>query len=213
MGKLSHRIALSQRDVTLPHVVDAPHLNFSCSSAVDKVIGSNERAPVMIKSRRLRDALVLAAVAVCFPFAVGQAAAATLSSAIGITATVEASCTFTAANLDFGIYSGSQKDASTTITVTCTNSTPYNVGLLAGAGTGATVANRMMTGTNGTVNRYSLFKDADRSNPWGMTVGSDTMTGSGNGNPQGYVIYGRMPAGQFVTPGAYNDSITATVTY
>jgi spore coat protein U-like protein len=103
-------------------------------------------------------------------------------------------------------------DASTTITITCTNTTAYNVGLSPGNGTGATVTNRLMT--NGAVTvQYGLFSDAARSVNWGQTVPTDTVAKVGTGAAQVLTVYGRVTAGRFVAPGTYNDIITATVTY
>jgi spore coat protein U-like protein len=39
------------------------------------------------------------------------------------------------------------------------------------------------------------------------------VSGTGNGNAQTLTVYGQLPAGQYVTPGAYADTITATITY
>ncbi len=167
----------------------------------------------MISAHPLRCALALGIAAGGISLSPHAAAAASLNATVAVTATVQATCNFTAANLDFGVYAGAQKDTTSTVAVTCTNGTTFNVGLLPGAGVGATVANRVMTGTGGTANTYALYMDSERSHPWGMTVGSDTVAGTGNGNAQAFTVYGRMRAGQFVTPGTYNDTITATVSY
>ena len=49
-------------------------------------------------------------------------------------------------NLGFGTYTGSAIAPTTTLSVTCTNGTTYNVGLNAGTSAGATVSARAMTG-------------------------------------------------------------------
>ncbi|MDR6502022.1 spore coat protein U-like protein [Burkholderia ambifaria] len=129
-----------------------------------------------------------------------------------VTATVDATCQITATPLAFGAYAGTQTDATSTLSVTCSNTTPYNVGLDAGLATGATVTSRAMTITGASL-LYSLFQDAGRTTNWGNTVGTDTVAGTGTGSAQTLTVYGRVAAGQFVTPGAYTDTITATVTY
>jgi spore coat protein U-like protein len=39
------------------------------------------------------------------------------------------------------------------------------------------------------------------------------VTGTGNGAIQALTVYGQTPAGQYVSPGSYTDTITATITY
>jgi spore coat protein U-like protein len=58
-----------------------------------------------------------------------------------------------------------------------------------------------------------MFSNSTRTANWGQTVGTDTVTGTGNGAAQALTVYGQVTAGQFVAPGAYSDTITATVTY
>ncbi len=142
----------------------------------------------------------------------GPARAATATATFAVNMTVQATCLISALPLAFGTYTGVVVDASTTITITCTNTTCYNVGLSMGTGAGATVANRLMTGGGGTL-PYGLFSDAARSANWGQTVPTDTVAGIGNGAAQVLTVYGRVIAGRLAAPGTYSDVITATVTY
>jgi spore coat protein U-like protein len=96
--------------------------------------------------------------------------------------------------------------------VTCTNSTPYEVGLDAGTGTGATIAARKMTASGATIN-YTMYQDPARSILWGNTVGTDAVSGTGNGSAQALTVYGRVPAQSTPAPGAYSDTINVTVTF
>lgn len=75
-----------------------------------------------------------------------------------VTAEVIASCTVSANPLAFGNYSLAQIDQTTTLSVTCTNGTPYSISLDAGAGAGATTAVRKMTSGADTLD-YSLYKE------------------------------------------------------
>jgi len=139
--------------------------------------------------------------------------AATATTTFQVTATVQATCLISATNLNFGTYTGVLVSSTSTITVTCTNTSPYNVGLNAGTAPGATVTTRKMSGPGGALLAYALYQDAAHSINWGNTVGTDTVAGTGNGNAQALTVYGQVGAGQFVTPGAYVDTITATITY
>lgn len=141
------------------------------------------------------------------------AQAATATTTFQVTATVQATCLISATNLAFGTYTGVVTTSTSTITVTCTNTSPYNVGLNAGTATGATVTTRQMSGPGGASLSYALYQDAAHTKNWGNTVGTDTVAGTGNGSAQALTAYGQVGAGQFVTPGAYVDTITATVTF
>jgi spore coat protein U-like protein len=142
-----------------------------------------------------------------------RAQAATATTSFTVSATVQATCLISANNLGFGTYSGTQATASSTINVTCTKTTPYNVGLNAGTASGATVTTRQMQGPSGALLNYGLYQDSAYTKNWGNTVGTDTVAGTGNGTQQTLTVYGQLPAGQYVTPGAYTDTITATVSY
>jgi len=103
-------------------------------------------------------------------------------------------------------------DQTSTLQVTCTNTTPYNIGLDAGTGSGATVASRKLTSGGATVN-YTLYSDTGRTTVWGTTIATDTVAGTGNGAAQSYTVYGRIPTQTTPAPGNYADTITVTVTY
>jgi len=141
------------------------------------------------------------------------AAAATATATMSVTATVVATCVLSATPLAFGNYTGVQTDSTATLSITCTNTTPYNVGLGVGLSTGATVTTRKMTGPASATLAYALFSDTARTVNWGMTVPTDTVAGTGTGSVQSLTVYGRVAAGLYVAPGAYTDTVTATVTY
>jgi spore coat protein U-like protein len=142
-----------------------------------------------------------------------SAIAATATTTFAVTATVQATCLVSATAMAFGNYTAAVANSSSTVSVTCSNTTPYNVGLSAGLATGATVTTRKMTGPGSALLGYSLFSDSARTVNWGQTVGTDTVTGTGNGTAQALTVYGGVPAGQYLAPGSYNDTVTATVTY
>jgi spore coat protein U-like protein len=137
----------------------------------------------------------------------------TTSYYVSVTATVQPTCTISANPLSFGTYTGAVASAVTVVSVTCTSTTPYNVGLSAGNGTGATVTTRQMKGVSPAVLAYGLFTNTTHTTNWGNTVGTDTVAGTGTGAAQGLYVYGQIPAGQNVAPGSYSDVIVATLTY
>lgn len=139
--------------------------------------------------------------------------AATTTGTFQVSATVMASCSMTTNPLAFGTYTTTQVTATTTLSVTCTNGSPYNVGLDAGTSTGATVATRKMTGPGGALLGYSLNRDAGYTSNWGNTPGTDTVAGTGTGLAQNLTVYGQIPGGQLPVVGSFTDTITTTITY
>ena len=131
-----------------------------------------------------------------------------------VTATNVTTCTVSATTVDFGTTGVIQTavDATGTLSVICTASAPYNIGLNAGTGSGATVAARLMTLAGATIS-YSLYTTAARTTVWGNTIGTDTVTGTGTGLAQTITVYGRVPVQTTPSPGTYTDTIVATVTY
>ena len=164
-------------------------------------------------SNPVRTALSTALGSLVLGLAPLTAAAATATTPFGVSATVQATCLISATPMAFGTYTGVVANSTSAVTVTCTNTTTYNVGLNPGLASGATVTTRQMAGPASALLNYALFSDSSRTVNWGQTVGTDTVAGTGNGAGQNITVYGQVAAGQYVAPGAYADTITATVTY
>src|SRR5256885_11935430 len=102
----------------------------------------NDTATTEIYTLSLHDAL---------PISYAATATTTMTVQVSITAT----CTINSAStLNFGTQSvlATNVDHTSTLQLTCTNTTPYNIGLDAGTGTGATVATRKLTSGANAVN-------------------------------------------------------------
>ena len=148
------------------------------------------------------------------------ASATTTTTQFNVSATVNPTCIINSAGaMTFAAYDPSTQTAQTTtssISVNCTNTTPFNIGLSAGGGSGATVANRVMTSGNNTLN-YSLYQDTGHATVWGNTVGTDTVAATGLGMASGNAIvktvYGHIPLQPNTVPGNYSDTVTVTVSY
>jgi len=145
----------------------------------------------------------------------GAMALTNVTSSFSVTATVSGTCTLATATLAFGSYNpgGSALAGSTTVTPTCTTSTPYTLSFDKGTTTGGTIAQRLMV--NGSVTlKYNLYTTAADSTLLGDgTSGSSTLSGTGTGAAQTITIYGLIAAAQYVTPGSYSDLVTATISY
>lgn len=168
----------------------------------------------MSRARAKRLLIGFGAAALLAGAPLSQALAATATTTFSVTATVTTTCSIVASsNMAFGSYAGVQADSTSTLSATCSNLTPYNIGLDAGTGTGATVTDRKMTGPGSDTLTYHLFRDSGRTLNWGNTVGTDTVSSTGTGSAQSFTIYGRLPASQFVQSGGYSDTITVTLTF
>jgi spore coat protein U-like protein len=85
----------------------------------------------------------------------GPSYGATTTTTFTVQMTLTSSCVInSAATLNFGSAGVlvAAVNGTSTIQVQCTNTTPYNIGLDAGTGTGATVTTRKMTNGANTIN-------------------------------------------------------------
>lgn len=140
------------------------------------------------------------AVAAFGGLAAGAAHGQTIDTTFTVSANVVNACTVSAVDLAFGDYVASAaKDGSSAITVTCSAGRGYTVGISGGA------TPRSMTGPGGSLN-YGLFSDTSRTSAFSVAA-------SGTGGAVVHPVYGRIPAGQFVTAGAYSETVTVLVTY
>ena len=136
------------------------------------------------------------------------------STSFTVSANVPATCRVTTNDLNFGSVGvlTAPQDAFTALAPTCTSGTAYQIGLNGGL-SGATnpTTRRMMKGAEAIT--YGLYRDSARNQPFGSTLGLDTVTGIGSGLAQTSYVYGRVPAQSTPSPGLYADTIQVTVTY
>lgn len=148
-----------------------------------------------------------------FSVALKSALAATASGSFGVSATVPATCLAAASSVRFGTYKAGAANATSNVSMSCTDSTPYNVSLSAGGARGASAASPEMTALGLVWHGFVLASNnRENANPV-HEVGTDTVAGTGNGALQAITVRGQIPAGHSVAAGIYPDSITVTVTY
>jgi spore coat protein U-like protein len=160
------------------------------------------------------------AVAVAVLLTSNVLSAATTTTTFQVSATVLKTCSATAAPLAFGSYTpgAGQLTAATSVNVKCTNGTAFTVALNAGSTTGGTITQRLM-GSSGNTLQYNLYTTTAYTTVFGDgTGGSATQggTGTGLGSAVAVAVNGVLPdnaTNQNAVPGAYTDTITATVTY
>jgi len=143
-------------------------------------------------------------------------AASPATATIAVTATVSNTCTVANGTLTFGAYTGAKLPVTGTFSATCTSGADFIIALDKGIGSGATLANRLMTNASNSAITlpYSIVTQNGGTVVWGDgTNGTSTVTNVGTGTAQTVSVFGVIAAGQPVLSGNYSDTITATVTY
>jgi spore coat protein U-like protein len=149
-------------------------------------------------------------------------ATTTTTSTFAVSLTIAAQCVINSASTlafgSLGVLGGiggtTNNDATSTIAVQCTNTTPFDIGLDAGTNGGTTTTRKLKNTLSAATVHYTLWQDSGRSTTnWGDTVGTDTMTLTGDGASHSYTVYGRIPAQTTPLAGSYADTVTVTVTY
>jgi spore coat protein U-like protein len=162
-------------------------------------------------------AFVIVSVGSALFLATDVLATTTVSGSLPVSMTITSECKLQSisSSLQFGSHGvlDSVVDAQAALGVQCTNTTPFNVGLSPGAGSGATVANRLMTGTASATVGYSVYRDAGHTQVWGVTSGTDTLASTGTGAVQNFNIYGEVSVQSTPAPGSYTDTLAVTITY
>ena len=153
--------------------------------------------------------------------AIAMLGSATAYASTSITTTFQAKVTIAAScviggatTLDFGTPGllAANVDQTSTISVQCSNTTPFNIGLDKGTN-GTSVTNRLMKGATAATVQYSIYSDSGRTSNWGNTIGTDTVASTGTGSSQSFTVYGRIAPQTTPAPDVYTDTVTVTVTY
>lgn len=168
-------------------------------------------------SKRIMKGFVLAAA--CLP---GVAQANTVSSTFQVTLTILKACTVTAGSAS-NIALGSQPSTATnvlgsnTVTIYCSKTTPYYIGLAPSNSNSAGAGTLAGTGANTDLVPYKLSSTVGPSGTvWGNTATASTVGngvgGTGTGGNQTLTVYVTVPSANF-TPDDYTDTVTINVNY
>ena len=136
--------------------------------------------------------------------------------AFTVSAQNNASCNVSATTMNFGTIGALNSDqlASNQIGITCTTGVRYAVGLSLGVNGGTSPQARFMKNpANGQTIVYGIYQNAQHTQPWGATTGTDTQPGTANGLTQNFAAYGVLPTQATPGSGAYSDTVVITVTY
>lgn len=147
------------------------------------------------------------------------AQAGTATNTLSSQTTVTTACNVSGSTLSFGSTINPigtvPIDATSTLTVECTNTTPFTLSLSAGINAGGITNFSQRQLKNGSYTLgYQLYTDPGRTTVWGDgTSGSATYGGNGTGGLLSVTIYGRLPSLTGTVPGTYTDTVTVTITY
>ncbi len=137
-----------------------------------------------------------------------------------VTATVETNCTVAANNLSLGSVAAGATPASnsSSVFVTCSDTTPYFVGMAPLNVTSTTGAGTMKgTGANTNTITYQLYSNAGLSSVWGNTATSTAVgngvAGAGIGTAQTLTVYAKATGSTDVQPDTYTDTVQVNVNY
>jgi spore coat protein U-like protein len=152
----------------------------------------------------------------------GPASAGTATANLTVQVSIAAACTINASTLDFGSVAGtslvsSPTSASAGVSVTCTNTSPYSIGMDNGLSYSTT---RRMAG-GGNYIPYGLYVDAAHTQAWTTATSSTSCAaagscylGTGTGTAQTVNVYGLISVlASAPAPGAYSDTVAMTITY
>lgn len=143
--------------------------------------------------------------------------ATNLTSSLPSSANIMPNCQFMSENisLSFGSYDPinanitNTKEAATTFRLRCIKGTSAIISINNGLNAMGDV--RRMRGAGQSYLNYELYTSANRTTVWNTT---NTVSYSANNpQPKQFSIYGRIPAGQDVSAGAYTDTVTLSVTF
>jgi spore coat protein U-like protein len=170
----------------------------------------------MNRSRAIAlDGMALALAAVVSAGCIGMpttAMAGTLTAPTRVVAQVGASCASAiATDLDFGTITNTSvlTNATGTVTITCTNTATFTV--TAGLGLNANGTQRRMKSASGVYMNYDIYTTNARTVLYPSTGTSQSYTA--DGGPLTVTGYGRVPVQTVLGYGAFQDTVTWTVSY
>ncbi len=189
-----------------------------------ELIGAAKVKNSVSDMRRKRQGFLVAAMATCALLAGADGAeAGTATANLTVQVTIIASCTVAASTLNFGSAVAGTSLTSVlqttgSVFVTCTNGSPYAIGM--GQGLNYSTTNRMVYGGTNYIS-YGLYTDSGFSHAWTTAASNSTCTsanscviGTGTGSAISTPIYGQIPiTSPAPAAGAYTDTVVMTITY
>ena len=128
-----------------------------------------------------------------------------------------ASCTISVTSVAFGnynVFTTTADDSTGTITYRC-NAQAANISIALSDGSSTTFSPRTLR-KGSEVLQYNLYRNAARTAVWGDGTGGTSVYTNANPPNNSNVtltIYGRIPAQQDVSAGAYSDTVSAVINF
>ena len=158
---------------------------------------------------------VALAAALCAALYSNAASALTQTATIGVSATISGTCSISATALAFGslVTTSSNTDVNATVTVNCSNTLPYTVGIDDGAFAGAVGTHPRQMNSGGSRLGYQVYTDAGHTTIFDNVGGTNIVSLNGTGLAAPFTVFGRLPIQATPAFGAYTDTLTVTVSY
>ncbi len=134
-----------------------------------------------------------------------------------VQAQVNANCNFTSSNtMDFLTYdtiAAGPLGGTVGLSVRCTRGATVTIGIDTGAHAGAVAGSTRAMANGANSLGYDFYQNATYTTLWTTSgLGLYSYVAADN-NPATVTIYGRVPAGQDVPAGTYQDTVQVTVNY
>lgn len=219
------RVMTGNSGATLPYTISAPdHSGTPVALRIDLDASGSGSTQIALRGDIIADPASVnadaysaadhASLAFCADITAtaAQCDSAAAPSGFAVAALVAPSCTVSVADMDFGTIDPALPapvDQVALIALSCTNASPFRVGLE--RGNHAADDLRHME-NNGDLLAYGLFLDPAHSQDWGNT-GTAIAIGQGTGGDQTLPVYGRIFANQRPRAGHYTDHVVVVLTY
>lgn len=127
------------------------------------------------------------------------------SSEMIVTATVQKYCTIKSTPFSFSDRQKNSLTAQATVTVTCTNGTPYYLSV-------SQIDNAIVDRDNDIL-VYSVYQNAQKSQVLGNTMNKNVISGVGTGLPENLTLYAVIKSDQPIAPGNYEGKLHVTLSF
>ncbi|MGA7966887.1 MAG: spore coat U domain-containing protein [Gammaproteobacteria bacterium] len=143
----------------------------------------------------------------------GNAFSAQTSTTMAVSMNISSGCSVTSSAMTFpGPTTPVDATATAQIDIICTDGTPFEIGLDAGAHSTDVAAREMQNSGTLVSIIYSIYMTGAHTTVWGNTQGVDTVAGTGNGFDQQFAAYGLAPLPSPVpAAGLYTDTVNVFV--
>lgn len=143
----------------------------------------------------------------------GNVFSAESTTTMDVSLVITAGCGITASEMVFPQPTAVEElHAIAQVNITCTEGTPFEIGLDAGANSADVAARQMQDAATLETITYSIYQTGAHVVVWGNTQGVNTVADTGNGFVQQFSAYGEVPVpAAFPSAGTYTDTVNAFV--